>query len=266
MLQNIRAYSNSVAVVYVVDNSEDAAARGNSKPDVPANVTYIHSGGNLGIARALNMAAERAIQEGYAYLLTMDQDSKAPDTMIERLLSCLRVFDPSTIGIISPVHQVENAPLVHTEPCKEVSSVMTSGNLLNLEAYRAAGPFLEDLFIDEVDHEYCLRLQARGYKVVQSGLAVLEHALGRFKVHIVGGRRYLISNHAAIRRYYMTRNRLYVMNRYKKQFPALCRERMHILLHDLLGIVFFESDKINKLTMAWKGYRHYRSNKLGKLE
>ncbi len=40
---------------------------------------------------------------------------------------------------------------------------------------------MEDLFIDSVDTEYCLRLKKNGYRVVRLNEAILYHPLGDSK-------------------------------------------------------------------------------------
>ena len=103
---------------------------------------------------------------------------------------------------------------------------MTSGNLVNLDAFRQVGPFMDELFIDSVDHEYCIRLQINGYKVIQLNGVLLEHTLGERRKHlfiyplnffkknksIVSYK--IVNNHNYIRKYYMVRNRLYVSRKY----------------------------------------------------
>jgi len=52
---------------------------------------------------------------------------------------------------------------------------MTSGNLLNLHAVKQIGGFSEDLFIDRVDQEYCLRLRMNNFRVIQVNFVVFDH-------------------------------------------------------------------------------------------
>ncbi len=57
-------------------------------------------------------------------------------------------------------------------------TVMASGNVLNLQAYKYIDKFEEKYFIDYVDHEYCLRLQTNGYSIKVHKNSILVHALG----------------------------------------------------------------------------------------
>ena len=72
---NLRTYFPYVEKLYIVDNSE----QDNSKlltEDIRTKIEYIPNFQNLGIARALNIGCERAVNDKFEWILTMDQDSK----------------------------------------------------------------------------------------------------------------------------------------------------------------------------------------------
>jgi len=263
---NVRSYLDQVDVVYAVDNSDAEDSR--IQPlKAEKKIRYLPNGRNLGIARALNIGAEKAIHDGYDYLLTMDQDSSATVGMVNALLGCPEPGETSRIGIVSPFHQTE----IDTTPVsgtlrEEVLTAWTSGNLLNLNIYRTVGPFRDDFFIDFVDHEYCLRLQTNGYRVIQSNRAILHHRIGtdlkknRF-LHLT----LITSNHSFIRRYYITRNRFWVRREYGRHFPEFFKTDRKRFLAELVNILFFEEDRFRKYLMICRGYRDYLIGKMGSL-
>ena len=73
-VKNIQSYIDELDKLYIFDNSE----KKDNKNKVPTSkkIEYISQHENLGIATALNITANKALGEGYLYLLTMDQDSK----------------------------------------------------------------------------------------------------------------------------------------------------------------------------------------------
>ena len=85
-ISNIDAYKGVVDKVYVVDNSDDDIVR--LKDDKV--IKYIKLGKNLGIAKALNIGAENAINDGFKWLLTMDQDSKITKQNVLDMISFLK--------------------------------------------------------------------------------------------------------------------------------------------------------------------------------
>ena len=265
-VENILAYRDSVAVVYVVDNSEHPDTEIAERLAAVANVIYLRNNRNLGIAEALNMAAERALAAGYDYLLTMDQDSVVTPGMVEALLACLDRAGREEVGIVTPRHQhgATIAPVVGE--CCDVDVAMTSGNLLNLKAYQRAGAFRNDYFIDYVDHEYCLRLRLHGYRIIQANHAILRHQLGAMTWHRLLHRRIKVCNHPPIRRYYGFRNRFYFYRQYGKLFPGSFRHFYRDLFLELVTLFLFEQRPLAKLRMMLRGYLDYRRGVSGRYE
>lgn len=267
---NISSYYNSVDKLIVIDNSEtaDTSLQNNLHKLFP-DVEYRFLNRNAGIAAALNIACKIAIQDGYNWLLTMDQDSSFIDdhlsTMIAHIPFVLSGFQ--NVGIISPFHVLhEHDAVKSTDPYTVRNITMTSGNLLNLSAYAEAGPFDEKLFMDFVDYEYCLRLRKNNYKIIQDNSVYLKHSLGDFKIKKIFSQNIGVSNHNSLRRYYMTRNSLYVAFKYfgvdKTFFLHMLK---NIFFWDPFIILGYEKDKLAKLKSVYKGILHFLSHKYGKV-
>ncbi len=263
--ENIRRYLGDIDRLYVIDNSEQHFEERAAKLTHFPNVVFIPNRDNFGMARALNIGAEYAIKDGYDFLLTMDQDSKVTTGMIKTMLSCLESGDPSRVGILSPVQVYTSYKKKSSDkPCEEILTTMTSGNLLNLKAYQATGPFLDKLFIDYVDHEYCMRLRVNGFRIIQANNAVLNHPLGSITEYRFLWKRFALGNHPPLRRYYITRNKFYLYDRYKEHFPEYFRPFFKYLIYEVLSILLYEEDKLAKLQMIIRGYSDYKKGIFGK--
>lgn len=263
-MHNISTYIGEVETIFAIDNSEDDGEWTAGRLREMGNIVYIANGRNLGVASALNRGAGLALDEGFDFLLTMDQDSRATTGMVRAMLDCLDSFTPGEIGIVSPfpVTRPGEKPGGSADRL-EVETAMTSGSLLDLRAYEKVGPFLEELFVDFVDIEYSLRLRASGYRVIRANRAVLEHHVGDLmKIPMFGGDLYLTS-HAPLRKYYKTRNRFFVAGRYRSLFPEFCRrDRIRFFL-EMIRLLLFEGEKREKLKMMARGYGDYRKGRLG---
>lgn len=261
-IENIDSYINQVDKVYAVDNSEHKneslikILRDNKK------IEYIDNGGNKGIAHALNVGAEMALKEKYEYLMTMDQDSRASNGMIEKMLECDEKKNQAKIGILSPFHASKFHAASDEEKCIEKKMVMTSGNLLSLKAFVAVGPFKEELFLDYVDNEYCLRLHKNGYKVIQASEAILHHNLGELSKHVLFGKNIFCYNYPPIRYYYRTRNVLATNRQYDYFDYLYFRE----LVKDLIKIVLYEENKMKKFQHIYFGIVDAIKGKMGKYD
>ena len=263
-LQNIAAYIDSVDILYAVDNSENPSAQTVTSLQSMPTVRYVCNRDNLGIARALNIGAEQAIADGYDLLLTMDQDSTATPGMVDALLSCFERFGRNEVGIVSPCHQLGEAKIQHSGDCVDIEVAMASGNLLNLAAFKATGPFRDDYFIDYVDHEYCLRLRQHGYRIIRANAAVLRHRLGAMTWHRLLHKQIKLGNHPPIRRYYGYRNLFHLHRQYKGEFPVYFRYFYREIFQEIGAVLLFEEQKLEKLRMMLRGYMDYRRGVFGK--
>lgn len=262
VLENLRSYASQVSAVFAVDNTPDPDEGFTAALRVMADLTYIANGDNLGIAAALNVGCRAARDAGFAWALTMDQDSTATPAMVERLMTCATGASGS-IGLVSPVHrQVGGIERDVPTDCHEVLTAMTSGNVVSIPALESVGWFMDDLFIDQVDNEICLRFWRQGFRVLEAGDANLVHRVGDVRKHRFPYPAYS-SNHAAIRRYYIARNRLWVGRMYSVDHPEFGRFERAQIRKDIVKIVLYEHDKGEKLAMIWRGWRDYRAGRLG---
>ena len=279
-VNNVRTYLRYVDTLIIVDNSPISNEHLVTElVDPSGKLIYLWQGENVGIATALNRGCEAALQQSCTWVLTMDQDSSFREGDIEVLKQNMEevqnIFD--NVAMICADHKVhEEAKLKSYAisggqttsgkgPFTEITSTMTSGNLLRLDAWQAAGPFLEKFFIDHVDHEYCLRLRKKGFRLVQVNTVLLNHALGTFQLKSFLGKQLKISNHNPIRRYYMTRNGLYVVSKYFSLDRRFCGDILkNIFFFDLIKISFFEQQKAAKIGAVVKGIYHFLINRYGK--
>lgn len=265
VLNNIQTYSKDLDKIYIIDNSErEVESVNNIKALVKAN--YIKERSNIGISRALNKAAELAVNDGYKFLLTMDQDSKASTNMLSNMIEFLNSINFNEIAILSPFHKYENYERKQKKNnAEEVLVVPTSGNILNLEAYKSIGNFLDFLFIDYVDIEFCLRARKLGYKVIQLNNIILKHPLGNLTERGFLSRRIAVTNHPPIRLYYRIRNRIYVIKRYFFVFPVYIFSVLKMIVGDIFKVIIYESDKKRKISAVITGLRDGIMNKFGKV-
>lgn len=271
VILNISTYYKSVDRLIVIDNSEkdNISVKNEIQKNFP-EVIYRSLNRNAGIAAALNIACDIAVQNNCDWILTMDQDSsfaqREVTQMIDNIPAAQALF--KNIGIISPFHVLHEEHAVKaTEHYTEKKIVMTSGNLLNLDAYTVTGPFEEKLFMDFVDYEYCLRLRKYKYKIIQNNLVYLKHSLGNFGIKKIFSQKIGVSNHNSLRRYYMTRNSLYVGFKYFRLDKLFFFHMLkNIFFWDPFIIISYEKNKLTKLKSIGRGIIHFVFNKYGKMK
>lgn len=262
VIENINSYINQLGVLYVVDNSEKKNRSVISELNKNKKISYINNHGNKGIAAALNLGAQLALKSGYEYLLTMDQDSRAKDDMLSKLIEFVENHRSEKLGIVSAYQKRSNEKTCYyLKDYEPVFTVMTSGSLLNLKAYKQNGKFLDKFFIDQVDNEYCLRLNKNGYKIIRVNQAILYHNLGT-NVKVAGMTKSL---HSYIRIYYIVRNSLYMWKRYEKYFPEYIAESHSNILEEVRKNLIYGKHRILQVIYIIRAVIDYKCNRFGKL-
>jgi rhamnosyltransferase len=268
VVSNIQSYCSGVDTLFVIDNTptEDQPLIARIKA-LSDKIVYRWMGENKGLSAALNLACRMALERQYDWMLTMDQDSSFPDndlaTLIDGMDAAASKF--GKLGIISPYHLVsKHFDRQQAERYTQARFVMTSGNLLNLGAMTEIGPFEEKLFIDCIDMDYCLRLRKNGYHIVQDNSVRLRHSLGDFQQGKIAAVPMGYSNHNPLRRYYITRNRFFLIKKYIGFDPVLCWLQLRAMLGDSVRVLFFEQDKSLKFRAMLTGVWHSLTNHYGK--
>ena len=261
-IKQLDKYSKSVDKIYVVDNSDDEIKRIKSNE----KIEYIKLNKNKGIAFALNEGAKHAIKDKFKYLLTMDQDSKITSNIIDDMKYYIINNDMKDVGIISPYQDIDSKDDIKNGDVEDMIEVMTSGNIINLDAYEKIGGFKDWLFIDCVDTDYCMNLHKNGYKVLRLNNVIMKHELGNLVVHKLFGKEYPCYNHNPIRRYYIVRNNLYINDMYKDLYPEYCAWLLRVQKGQVKRIIAFEKNKFKKLRMMYKGYKDHKKGIKGKLK
>ena len=245
-------------LLVIVDNSPRKHEPFLEMQSRSGKVVYLHDGINKGISVGLNMGAAEALRRGCEWLLTMDQDSSFKPGALEELLRF--PAGQERLGIVSPWHNVVGVD--DTPPAgrySETGYVPTSGNVVSLKAYLAVGPFSEKLFIDYVDHEYCLRLKVRGFRICIIHDAELLHAHGKVTSKRFLGKTVYLTHHSPLRRQYMTRNRLYVI----KNYPAYLPESMVKWIKELFLLFLFEENRMKNMASIAKGLLDFLCGRYG---
>lgn len=244
--------------IVVVDNcSEDRCLLSDINVKLIENVT------NVGIAAALNQGLRYISTMGVTWSYTFDQDSMPSSNMLKQIISYIYLFYEKKVASIAPRFVCSNHYLESTGYFYK-DSVITSGNLINIEAYTKIGGFKSELFIDSVDFEFCLNLRKHGYNIIQVNDAILFHGLGDPKNITIFGKKIQLSIHSSLRRYYMFRNNIYVQKKYLNSFPLYCIKRNVVLFIEILQILFVERDKYTNFKMILKGFYHGVMGKYGK--
>ena len=256
----VRRAAGLVERLFVVDNSAPPV----TLDSAPPHVRHIRNCANLGVAKALNQGLLAAREAGFAYTLLLDQDSWIEKPSLERLLAAQERLADAFIVCPRVLHEPDALPRRSAEgDVNRVAVAISSGSLVDLARLDEVGLHDEELFIDYVDFEYCLRAGLKGYSIYRVEDAVLSHRLGdRREARLLGLRRYP-THHSPERRYYKTRNMLYVRRRYVRTHPQWVRQSVRKLFNEMLEIWLFEQQKWKKTCACLEGVRDFFLDRYG---
>jgi rhamnosyltransferase len=269
VLGHIAVTSRQVERLIVVDNG----SAGHTLEDLRSD-SYLHSyvlienGANLGIACALNVGIRHAIALGYGWVLLLDQDSVLTAGFLEAMLHGVEARqDRDHIAIFIPRY-FDRSSGEEMRPDRDRAGKLlvarTSGSLMAAWVFEECGWFVEELVIDQVDYEFSLRVRSRGYGIAECPEAMLLHSLGSPAVHRVFGRRIFgTTNHSAARRYYLARNRTWLLKRYWSAYPRWCAELCVLTLKESLKILVVEDRRWSKLGHTLLGLRDGVAGRMG---
>ena len=259
VIENINSYHLQVDKLYVADNTENKQSNIAEELSKSDKVQIIHDGINEGIAKRLNLAAKLAIEEGFDWLLTMDQDSKFENGNMSFYLHCIQSYKQKENVAMYGI-EYEKEPSTTNFHNMEVLQLITSGSIINLQLFKNVGGFDEALFIDDVDTDYCYNSITKGYKIIKFTNIFLNHSLGKVSNHTSLKTFKATSRtlHSPVRLYYMVRNYFYINGKYTSTiFLQEKRKRKRDLLHRIKNNLLYGRSKLRTLKYITKGWMDY---------
>lgn len=230
----------------------------------------IYNNDNLGIAAALNQGVNYAKTNGFQFILTLDQDSTSSSNMIEEMLKVYEELGNDSLVSLCPNVIYDCTDGVLTNEGGKMSwrprlVTISSGHLLNIKLFNSVGDYNEDLFIDSVDFDYCLRIQLAEGRVIECNSALLYQQLGYTQQLSILGYKIGISLHKPTRYYYMLRNHVYVMKSYFRKFPLFCTKKQIGMMLEVCKAILFHSERVKTIGLMSLGVKHAENKHFGKL-
>ena len=259
----IKHLRDQVGKVVVVDNNSGIVELSALKQlSLELGVHLICNNENLGVGAALNQGVRWAAEQGYALILTLDQDTVIANDMVATLGAVYENFpEKQKLAVIGSNYADPNSGRLFWTPSQgnhcawqEVRTVITSGSLVSAAAYLTIGPFREEFFIDCIDLEYCLRARSRGFKVVLARRPLMKHPIGATTMHSLFWKRTGTSNHLSVRRYYMTRNHVVLVREYLRKEPRWALATLYSRLKSTILMCLFEENRFSKLGYTAMGF------------
>ena len=243
-------------------------------------ILIINNLNNIGLSSALNVGILEAKKQGAKMVALFDQDTLLPDDFSQNMLKHINSYQGQIKpALFSPVffnHVTDDyGSIINFKPFRLIRSkpdkqkliihpqyVITSGSFIPMSVLDDVGLMREELFIDFVDIEWCLRARAKGYEIVSFPQIEIAHHLGDSSVSFMGTN-YPI--HSPLRMYYYFRNAMYLYRLKEIDWNWRLVDSARNLFRFFFYMLFVK-DRWTYFKYIIKGYYHGFIKKMGKLE
>lgn len=272
----LKYHKNNFNMVIIVNNSPQISLDSFKS----SHITLINNPSNIGLASAINVGILAAKKKGLKMVALFDQDTILPDNFLQNMMEKINNYQSNKlIALFSPIffnHVTDEYGsiinfkpfrLIRSKPNKDLSIkypkyVITSGSFISITTLDDVGLMRDELFIDFIDIEWCLRARSKGYEIISFPSIEIKHFLGDFSVTILGTK-YPI--HTPLRMYYYFRNSifLYHLNGIDWNWRLVDASRN---LFRFLFYMLFVNSRCTYFKFITKGYYHGFKKKMGKFE
>lgn len=239
---------------------------------------------NVGIATALNYGLSFAVMRDAEFVVTFDQDSQPAENHIDVLATTWKTlahqglykvgaigpsfFDDRGSFFQYPFYRAKGLLVKKIFPAANVDVVpvdvlITSGMLIPILMWKEGLKFRDDLFIEFIDAEWCLRAKAANFAHFGCFAVRMRHQLSDANVSIFFGLKFM--KYSPIRRYYYFRNALLFVACVYVPYAYKFRILIGLPIR-LLAIPFIDDKPKDSLAHALRGLSDGIIGKGGKLE
>lgn len=268
-------------IVYIDNGSKDIELlRGLFFEEIKTESTVIYNDINKGLGFAQNQGIRVAKAIQASHILLLDHDSVLDRSFIKNLLIAEDelLMQKINVGAIGPTYINKKTGEVYpitkymgpfikriSPECLlvpvEASFIIASGSLIRMSVIDVLGMMNEKLFVDYIDVEWSFRAKKHGFGVYVSPKALMDHQIGDNRVSIFGR---MISVHSPIRRYYLTRNSIYMLRCPYVTWGYKLRE----FVFNFFRIIIFSlisQDRVKYLKLSFRGLRDGINGKYGSI-
>jgi len=272
--ENILSYIDEVNYLVVFDNSEIKNNDLIEKLKQLNKVEYVSFDKNKGVSYALNIGAKKAIEKGFKHLLTMDQDNKFKPNFLKTIIDKIETYNIENVGIYAPLQKSNDYQTkeefkkycnISNDEIEEVKLVMNSASILNLDVLKEINFYSEDLFVDYVDIDICIKIRLNNYKVIRFNNLVLNHNLGKVVKYNLIFKKGFFNIHSPLRLYYIVRDGLYLSKKYK-EIDFFKTIFLPVFKTKLIHLFIIRDSFFKRIKYIIKGYIDYKKGKKGKIE
>jgi rhamnosyltransferase len=286
-IASLKCQTYSIEKILIVDNSPHVLL---SPEELDESIIVKSYPQNIGISGGLRVGIEWSIKNEFDFIWTFDQDTEPSPDALKRLIETYDNLKEAhqKIGIIAPLPvdrvtgQQWNGMILDKYQLKQFlindqipeiykcDAVITAGSLISIQAAHNTPFPNENLFIEAVDWEYCLKLKKQNYSIFVNRNIVLKQRFGETQeVNLFYPKiKIMRLNCSPLRYYYRCRNNTFVERSLAMENKLLIMfsiYRIKIMINLVIKILLLENlSRRLKIWACLRGtYDGFRGN-LGK--
>jgi len=124
-----------------------------------------------------------------------------------------------------------------------------------ISVFKKVGNFADDLFIDNVDIDYCLRIRLLKLNLIKIIQSSMIHKAGNNISKKILFFNLNSSNHNSHRRYFMSRNHIILVRKYCTLYPFFIIKASFFFCISVISFSFLEDNVKEKMTNTIRGIR-----------
>lgn len=257
-LRNINNYAGNVEMVYIYDNSEYSSLEKIEQILEEKDYVYFFNKSNDGISKSFNTIFDEAEKDNAEMVILLDQDTIVPLNFIENVQRGIQDNPNNDFYCANVCFEKEFMVTENTD----IDFCITSGSIISITYFKQLDGYDENYFIDGIDRDFCFKVRISNGKILCLKEAMIYQVLGDGKKNPFG-----IYEHSGIRNYYIYRNRLYFLNKYKEHLNiiSIIRWKYLSILKQRLSILFFEKNKLEKFHFLRNAKKDFKIGNMGKI-
>lgn len=233
---------------------------------------FISNDKNQGLGYAQNQGIKLAFEHNTDFVLILDHDSVVCQNFINNLL--VGYSSLINVGAVGPVYFNEETGeeypitkyigpfikrIIPTDYPVEASMLISSGCLIPMSILKDVGLMNEDLFVDYIDVDWSYRARSKGYRLYAIPSAKMNHKIGDKRINVFGR---MISQHSPLRRYYLSRNSIYMLKQPYISIGYKLRESVFNIVRIII-YAMISSERFKYLKYSFRGLKDGIQGKFG---
>ena len=241
--KNVDAIKRQVNQVVIIDNASRNISDITDIFSDDSQISIIRNKKNYGVAMGLNQIMRYALDNGYTWVLTLDQDTFVYHSLISIYEKYVHMHDVAMINCqYIDRNYYDYRFYEQKREFAYVNECITSGCLTNAELVMKCGGFDNRMFIDLVDNDMCATLRENGYKIVSVKHIGYLHSLGDVTKKKIFGYNLKLFHYSPMRIYYLSRNTIYYIRKHHSGYY-----RLIIIARLMVSSVGLEDNRVRKL-------------------